>query len=106
MSCLKRFLPPKATHACSNTQLLSCLCSLGTDLTLFEDPDGCIYGMVKDFPCFEIFLSEYEAFTYADFCTHNTPRKKTSRPTNFTFAGNQLGALPINESLSHICFWK
>jgi len=61
------------------------VCSLGTDLTLFEDPDGCIYGMVKDFPCFEIFLREYEAFMYADFYTHNTAQKEDKQAYKLYF---------------------
>jgi hypothetical protein len=50
--------------------------SVGADLTSNDAlPDGSIYAVVKDWKSFELFMSEYEAFTNADFFTHNTKVK-------------------------------
>eukprot|EP00983_Pelagomonas_calceolata_P038994 1136994-Pelagomonas_calceolata.AAC.2 len=47
--------------------------SLGDCLISIEaQPDGSIFAVVKDWQSYEIFLSEYEAFTCADFYSHNT----------------------------------
>jgi hypothetical protein len=50
--------------------------SVGADLTSIDAlPDGSIYAVVKDWKSFELFMSEYEAFTNADLFTHNTKVK-------------------------------
>ena len=47
--------------------------SIGADLTSIDAlPDGSIYAVVKVWESFELFMSEYEAFTNADCFTHNT----------------------------------